>query len=219
MHTMMGIFKGKSQTITYPCKQTKGRHVSVPCGSLSLCSRNTFLPCNLVTHASSIFKFRERTFRCVLLSFHLCILRILNDWPEITDSSSAQKCTYGPFPAPGFYNIPKFSDSLQAIPTKAPVDLMVSVPPNTSYILLPTYVGPSRQVCQTHKVTECLTFFEWSVVLIYTYKNQKGIWALLPSAHKTIDLRRKRLHLARVFAKTPVWCADLMPARLVGLAN
>lgn len=221
MDTMMGIFKGKSQTTTYPCKQAKAgmlQFLVAPC----LCAPETrfYLATHLLMHLRFLSFVKEDLGVCCC---HF-ICAFSEFWMIDQKSRAAlqhRSTSTAPFQPQVFTTFPSFLTLYKQFQPK-PVSILRFISTkhvHTSYKLLPTHVGSSRWVCQTHKVTACLTFSEWSVVLIYTYKKHRGSWALLPSAQKTVDLRRKRLHLAMAFAKTPVWCADLTPARLVGLAN
>lgn len=97
----------------------------------------------------------------MLLPFHLCIFRILNDSLEIMGSGSARKCI-APFCPQVFLTFPSFLNILRPIPSKGPVDLMVSISTkhaHISCILLPTYMVPSRWDCQTHRKSQCALLF------------------------------------------------------------
>lgn len=101
----------------------------------------------------------------MLLPFHLCIFRTLNDSLEIMGSGSAHKCI-APFCPQVFLTFPSFLNILRPIPSKGPVDLMVSISTKDAHIsciLLPTYVVPSRWDCQTHRKSQCALLFFWTI--------------------------------------------------------
>ena len=146
----------------------------------------------------------------MLLPFHLCIFRILNDSPEITGSSSAQQCLtpFHPQVLPTFLSFPIIPQAESKHSPCRPRGFHIHQTRTHKLRTITSLRGAKQMSLPTQKVTASRTFSEWLVALIHTYKTQRRIRALLPPAHKSTDLRRKqlhtrRLHLAMVFAETP----------------
>lgn len=182
-----GIFKGKSRTSSSIYKKAGISQLLV--ALYILYKKYSF--CLHLTYTSSIFKCEERRFRHVLLPFHFCILRILDDSPEITGSSSAWKFIL-PFCHQAFLIFLSFWNIHRPIPNK-PYSFHIHPAHTHNPHAVTNIYGGKINLSNTQKSKRALSFSGILVNLIYTDKNPSSPSPIHPK--KIMDLRRKQLQM------------------------